>query len=132
MIAGGNAAKNILGLAKTEYKNGKYKVTPRKALYKELPFYKEESAKAIKDLCATKTFMGKHIFKHAPTVVKGGLFAAASITSFALGDKAGHIMYDEIHENDNQQTTQAKFVEMTPEKAADTENLSSEQYSEAV
>ena len=45
MIAGENAAKNLLGLAKTKYRNGKYEVTPREALYKKLPFYKEESEK---------------------------------------------------------------------------------------
>ena len=109
MIAGENAAKNILGLAKTKYKNGKYEVTPRKALYKELPFYKEESEKAIKDFCLTKTFMGKHIFKHAPTAAKGALFAAASIGSFALGDEAGHYIYDKIHEetSENKSYSQA-------------------------
>lgn len=94
MIAGETAAKNFLGLAKTKYKDGKYEIKQRKALYKELPFYKEESAKAIKDLCETTTFFGKHIFKHAPKIVKGGIFAGASIGSFALGNKIGQTIYD--------------------------------------
>jgi len=122
MIAGENAAKNILGLAKTDYKNGKYVVTPRKALYKELPFYSEESAKAIKDFCATKTFMGKHIFKHAPAIVKGGLFAASSIGCFAAGDKAGHYLYDSLASNPKT----AKFITLSTKKTqpetAKTEN----------
>ena len=109
MIAGETAAKNFLGLAKTEYKNGKYKITPRKALYKSLPFYKEESEKAIKDFCATKTFMGKHILKHAPTMAKGALFAASSIGCYALGDNIGHAICDKAAEN--------KDVEVNTQKA---------------
>lgn len=112
MIAGETAAKNFMGLAKTNYKNGKYEVTPREALYKKLPFYKEESEKAIKDFCATKTFMGKHVLKHAPMIAKGALFAATSIGSFAAGDKLGHAIYDNAVKNKEKEEKQAKFVSM--------------------
>lgn len=101
MIVGENAAKNLLGLAKTKYKNGKYEITPREALYKKLPFYKEESEKAIKDYCNTKTFMGKHIFKHAPKAAKGALFAATSIGSYALGNNVGHKIYENFSQAQN-------------------------------
>ena len=113
MLAGENAAKNILGLAKTKYKNGKYEVTPREALYKKLPFYNENSEKALKDFCATKTFMGKHIFKHAPTAAKGALFAATSIGCYALGNEAGKSIYKNLFE-ENKQT--AKEVEFKPQR----------------
>ncbi len=112
MIAGENAAKRVLGLAKTKYKDGKYEVTQREALYKKLPFYSEKSESAIKDFCATKTFMGKHIFKHAPTVAKGALFAATSIGCYALGNKAGNKIYKNFFE-ENKQT--AKEIELKPE-----------------
>ena len=107
MIAGENAAKNLLGLAKTKYRNGKYEVTPREALYKKLPFYKEESEKAVKDFCETATFMGKHLFKHAPTIAKGALFAGTSIGSFALGHEAGKAIYKHIS-GDKQENTGEK------------------------
>ncbi len=106
MLTGEAAAKNFLGLSKSEYKNGEYKITPRKALYKELPFYTEQREKAMKDFCATKTFMGKHIFKHAPKAAKGVVFAAASIGSYTLGNKVGQTIYDNISKkNDNKALT---------------------------
>ena len=124
MLAGEAAAKNFLGLSKTKYKNGKYEVTPRKALYKELPFYSQESEKAIKDLCETTTFFGKHIFKHAPKIVKGGLFAGASIGAFALGDKAGHTIYNNINGN-------AQIIEMTPAKDTSSKDAQKQKHTEA-
>ncbi len=118
MLAGETAAKNFLGLSKTNYKNGKYEITPREALYKKLPFYSEQSEKAVKDLCETTTFFGKHIFKHAPKIVKGGLFAGASIGSFALGDKAGQLIYDKGFKKEEEQ---AEIVNMTSDiNAAET------------
>jgi len=124
MLAGEAAAKNFLGLAKTEYKNGKYEVTPRKALYKKLPFYSEKSEQAIKDFCVTKTFMGKHIFKHAPKVAKGAIFAGASIGTFALGDTAGHVIYDNASKNKNKK---ALTVSLNPQTESNkSEKISAE------
>ena len=115
MIAGETAAKNFLGLAKTKYKNGKYEITPREALYKKLPFYSEKSEQAIKDFCKTTTFMNKHIFKYAPKIGKGICFATASIGCFAGGDALGHVIYDKYEELTNN-TEKAKFVEIGSDK----------------
>ena len=129
MIAGENAAKNFLGLAKTKYKNGKYEITPREALYKKLPFVTEESEKAMKDFCATKTFMGKHIFKHAPKAAKGVMFAATSIGSFALGDKAGQAIYDNIFKNND---NKALTIDMNAlNSTTKSENTESKSYTKA-
>ncbi len=89
MLLGEGAAKRILGLSKASYKNGKYEITEREALYKRLPFYKQEQADAIKKFCETKTFMNKHVFKHAPKVAKGLLFVTASIGSYVTGNVIG-------------------------------------------
>ena len=132
MIAGETAAKNILGLAKTKYKNGKYEITPREALYKKLPCA-EEAVKAIKQACETKEFLGKHMFKYVPTAAKGGLFAAASIGTYALGDKAGHLVYDSITKSDADNVNKAKIIKMTPKEQGDKNNANSEVlYREAV
>ena len=129
MIAGETAAKNFLGLAKTKYRNGKYEVTPREALYKKLPFYKEESAKAIKDLCETTTFFGKHMFKHAPKIVKGSIFAGASIGTFAVGDITGQAIYDNFFKNNSKKAdtvnTKRQNNDIKPE------NTENKTYSEA-
>ena len=114
MVAGETGAKNFFGLSKTTYKNGKYEITPREALYKKLPFYKEETEKAIKDFCTTTTFMNKHIFKHAPKIVKGIGFAAASIGSWTAGDAIGQAIYDNAKKNTKQT---AKHIEMKPAAA---------------
>lgn len=96
MLLGEGAAKRIMGLAKSSYKNGKYELTPREALYKRLPFYKQEQADAIKKFCETKTFMNKHIFKHAPMVAKGLLFVGASIGSYVAGNAIGETIANSI------------------------------------
>lgn len=109
MLLGEGAAKRILGLSKASYKDGKYEITEREALYKRLPFYKQEQADAIKRFCETKTFMNKHIFKHAPKVAKGLLFVVASIGSYILGNKIGTCAAD-LAEN----KTNAKKVSLNP------------------
>ena len=129
MLTGEAAAKKFLGLSKSEYKNGEYKITPRKALYKEMPFYNEESEKAIKDFCVTKTFMGKHVFKHAPKAAKGVIFAATSIGSYALGDKAGETIYNNFFKNDN---NKAVTIDMNAEdKGIKQDNTENKIYTQA-
>ena len=94
MLLGEAAAKNFLGLAKTNYKNGKYEVTPREAIYKKI--FKEEWINTVRDFCKTKTFMNKHIFKYLPKVGGGMLFAGSSIGSWYFGGKGGEYIADKV------------------------------------
>ena len=94
MLLGEGAAKEILGLSKTSYKNGKYEITERTPLYQK--WIGKEQRKAINDFCETKKFMGKHVFKHAPKVAKGLLFVSASIGSYIGGNVLGEKIADTI------------------------------------
>lgn len=94
MLLGEGAAKRILGLAKTSYKNGKCEVTHRNALYKKLPCYPaiKNQFKAVSDYLITKNIVSEKIMKHVPSVGKGILFASASIFSYLGGRKTGEFL----------------------------------------
>ena len=95
MFAFEGAAKNILELPKIE----KDKITgekiskPRVAFYKSNAMLKTQSAKmekAVQEYCSTKKLFNKISLKGAPAVAKGLTFVTASISGWALGEKAGN------------------------------------------
>ena len=94
MLLGEGAAKRILGLAKTSYKNGKCEVTQRNALYKKLPCYPaiKNQLKTVSDYLVTKHIVSEKIMKHVPSIGKGITFALSSIFSYLGGRKIGETL----------------------------------------
>ncbi len=88
------AYKKFMGIAKNKRVDGKLVAIEQEALYKRNPFLKKQ-AEALNDYCATKKLFNVSM-KHAPKVLKGLGFVAASISGYELGRLAGEYAADRL------------------------------------
>ena len=92
--------KNIAGMADHKRgKDGKLEIKERSALYKKNPFLKEQ-AKAFKEVCETKKFLGITL-KHVPSVVKGIGLICFSVAGYQGGRAIGKLAADTIMPESN-------------------------------
>ena len=78
-------AKALLGMPKTEIKNGIKTTLPRESLIKNL--FNEGQTKAMKDFAASSKFISKISKSPISSTAKGVLFVLASIGGYKLGSK---------------------------------------------
>lgn len=86
--------KNIVGMSDYRRENGKLIEKKRKAWYKNSEILAKQ-AEAVKDVCATKKFLGVTL-KHVPAIAKGVGLVGFSIMGFQGGRALGEAVADVI------------------------------------